>query len=137
MSKKILIVDDDEDLLEIMVERMRMRDMTVVPAKTASEALILIKQETFDVMIIDFMLPGIDGLQAIKMIREKQPDMRIILLTAYATIEKESEALAMGAWDVEEKPVDFDRLAQLIKSQQPSAKAEALGFKGPRGQGVK
>ena len=121
MSKKILIVDDDEDLLEIMVERMRMRGMTVVSAKTASEAFILIEQETFDVMIIDFMLPEIDGLQAIKMILEKQPDMRIILLTAYATIEKESEALAMGAWDVEEKPVDFDRLTRLINAQTGEA----------------
>ena len=106
MSKKILIVDDDEDLLEIMVERMRMRGMTVVSAKTAIEAFTLIEQETFDVMIIDFMLPEIDGLQAIKMIREKQPGMRIILQTAYATIEKESEALALGAWDVVEKPAD-------------------------------
>ena len=115
MSKKILIVDDDEDLLEIMVERMRMRGMTVVSAKTAIEAFTLIEQETFDVMIIDFMLPEIDGLQAIKMIREKQPGMRIILQTAYATIEKESEALALGAWDVVEKPADLDRLTELIK----------------------
>jgi DNA-binding NtrC family response regulator len=114
MSKKILIVDDDEDLLEIMVERLRMRGMTVSAAKTAIEAFTLIKQETFDVMIIDFMLPEIDGLQAIKIIREKQPDMRIILQTAYATIEKESEALAMGAWDVVEKPADLDRLTELI-----------------------
>ena len=115
MSKKILIVDDDEDLLEIMVERMRMRGMTVVSAKTTIEAFTLIEQETFDVMIIDFMLPEIDGLQAIKMIREKQPGMRIILQTAYATIEKESEALALGAWDVVEKPADLDRLTELIK----------------------
>jgi len=115
MSKKILIVDDDEDLLEIMVERLRMRGMTVVSASTAIEAFTLIEQQTFDVMIIDFMLPEIDGLQAIKMIREKQPGMRIILQTAYATIEKESEALALGAWDVVEKPADFDRLTQLIK----------------------
>ena len=115
MSKKILIVDQDEDLLENMVERILIRGMTVLSAKTTIEALTLIEHETLDVMIIDFMLPEIDGLQAIKMIREKQPGMRIILQTAYATIEKESEALALGAWDVVEKPADLDRLTELIK----------------------
>ena len=122
MSKKILIVDDDEDLLEILVERMQMRGMTVVPAKNASEAFLLIEQEMFDVMIIDFMLPGIDGLQAIKMIRAKQPDIRIILQTAYATSEKKREALALGAWDVVEKPADLDRLTRRINNNGGSRK---------------
>jgi len=117
MSEKILIVDDDEDLLEIMVERMKMRGMTVVSAQTAAQAFILIEQEPFDVIIIDFMLPGIDGLQAIKTIREKRPGMRIILQTAYATNEKQSEALAMGAWDVVEKPMDLDRLTKIIRNK--------------------
>ena len=123
MSKKIIIVDDDEDLLEILVERMQMRGMTVVSAKTVNEASKRIEQEPFDVMIIDFMLPGIDGLQAIKMIRKKRPHMRIILQTAYATIEKEREALALGAWDVVEKPADLDRLTQLINEKRKSNKA--------------
>lgn len=121
MTKNILLVDDDEDLLEIMVERLKMRGMTVKSAKTAAEALVLIEQETFDVMIIDFMLPGTDGLQAIKLIRDKQPGLRIILQTAYATIEKEEEALAMGAWDVIEKPADLDRLTLLINAKKDCA----------------
>lgn len=117
MSKHILIVDDDEDLVEIMTDRLKMRGMTVKPASTAAEALVLIEEETFDVMIIDFMLPGTDGLQAIKLIRDKQPRLRIILQTAYATVEKEKEALAMGAWGVIEKPADLDRLARLINAK--------------------
>ncbi len=117
MSKNILIVDDDEDLVEIMTERLKMRGMTVTPASTAAEALVLIEEETFDVMIIDFMLPGTDGLQAIKLIRDKQPRLRIILQTAYATVEKEKEALAIGAWGVIEKPADLDRLTRLINAK--------------------
>jgi DNA-binding NtrC family response regulator len=114
MTDKILIVDDDEDLLEIMVERMQLRGMTVTSAKTVYEAFVMIEKEPFDVLIIDFMLPGIDGMQVIKTVRKTYPDMRIILQTAYATVEKESEALAVGAWSVVEKPVDLDRLTQLI-----------------------
>jgi two-component system NtrC family response regulator/two-component system response regulator AtoC len=121
MSEKILIVDDDEDLLEIMVERMRMRGMTVVPATTADEAFGLIEREPFDVMIIDFMLPGIDGLQAIKTVRKQRPELRIILQTAYATAEKEKEALAMGAWGVVEKPMDLEQLTQLIRKKPGSS----------------
>jgi DNA-binding NtrC family response regulator len=118
MPEKILIVDDDEDLLEIMAERMKMRGMEVTSAQTADEAFLMIEREPFDVIIIDFMLPGIDGLQAIKTIRKTRPDMRIILQTAYATSEKEEEALAMGAWGVVEKPMDLDRLTRLIKDKR-------------------
>ncbi len=114
MSEKILLVDDDEDLVEILVERMKMRGLAVTSARTATEAINLIEKEPFDVMIIDLMLPGIDGLQAIKTIREKCPDLRIILQTAYATTEKKKEALEMGAWGVVEKPMDLDRLTKLI-----------------------
>jgi two-component system NtrC family response regulator/two-component system response regulator AtoC len=114
MSEKILLVDDDEDLVEILVERMKMRGLTVTSARTATEAINLIEKEPFDVMIIDLMLPGIDGLQAIKTIREKCPDLRIIMQTAYATTEKKKEALEMGAWGVVEKPMDLDRLTKLI-----------------------
>ncbi len=118
MPEKILIVDDDEDLLEIMAERMKMRGMEVTSAQTADEAFVMIEREPFDIIIIDFMLPGIDGLQAIKTIRKTRPDMRIILQTAYATSEKEKEALAMGAWGVVEKPMDLDRLTRLIKDKR-------------------
>ncbi len=117
MSKKILIVDDDEDLLEILVERLEIRGMDVATARNANEALLRIEQEPFDAMIIDFMLPGIDGLRAIKMVLEKHPTMRVILQTAYATIEKESEALALGAYDLVEKPADLDRLTELINKK--------------------
>ena len=115
MPEKILIVDDDEDLLEIMAERLKMRGMTVASARTADDAFVMIEQEPFDVVIVDFMLPGIDGLQAINTIRKTRPDLRIILQTAYATAEKEQEALAMGALGVVEKPMDLDRLIRLIK----------------------
>ena len=121
MPKKILIVDDDEDLLEIMVERLKMRGLVVTAAGTAAEALDLLDRNTYDAIIIDFMLPGTDGLQAIKLIRKNFPDLRVILQTAYATVEKEKEALDVGAWGVIEKPADLDRLTTLIHNNEPGA----------------
>lgn len=121
MSKNILIVDDDEDFIEIMVERLGLRGFTVTSAGTAAEALYLLDQKTFDVMIIDFMLPGTDGLQVIKSIQKTYPELRVILQTAYATVEKEKEALAIGAWGVIEKPADLDRLTTLINSTERDA----------------
>ena len=78
----------------------------------------LLDQKMFDVMIIDFILPGTDGLQAIKSIQKTYPELRVILQTAYATVEKEKEALAIGAWGVIEKPADLDRLTTLINNTE-------------------
>ncbi len=113
MALKLLILDDDDDLLEIMAARMEMRGLTVVPVRTAEDALGRMARESFDAVVIDYMLPGIDGLAAAGIIHEKYPEIRIILQTAYATAEIEKAALAAGVRGVIEKPMNIDRLIQM------------------------
>lgn len=115
MSEKVLLVDDEEDFLEIMSERMEARGMDVTTCTSAEEAIEKIKQHSFDAIILDFMMPGMDGFQALREIKNKRPELQIILLTGHATVEKGVEAMKMGATDFLEKPADMEALAKKIK----------------------
>ncbi len=115
MTEKVLLVDDEEDFLEIMSERMEARGMAVTTCTSAEEAVEIIKTETFDAIILDFMMPGMDGFQALKEIKTKRPESQIILLTGHATVEKGVEAMKMGATDFLEKPADIEALEKKIK----------------------
>lgn len=115
MAHKVLLVDDEEDFLEIMSERMQHRGMEVSTANSAEAALELIENEAFDAIILDFMMPEMNGLETIKAIKTKKPELQIILLTGQATLEKGVEAMKLGAMDVLEKPADIEVLAAKIE----------------------
>ncbi len=115
MTKKVLLVDDEEEFLELMAERMRARQMTVTTSTSAADALKQIATGAYDAVVMDFLMPGIDGIEAIKTIKANAPETQIILLTGYATVEKSVEAMKAGAMDFVEKPVNIDALAEKIK----------------------
>ncbi|MFA4915808.1 MAG: response regulator [Syntrophales bacterium] len=118
MKEKVLLVDDEKDFLEIMVERMSARGMEVTTATSALGAIKLIENQPYDVIILDLMMPEMDGLEALKVIKEKRPDSEIILLTGHATVEKGIEAMKLGAMDLIEKPADLKALTEKIKKAQ-------------------
>ena len=122
MSEKVLLVDDEEDFLEAMAERMRARDMEVTTASSAREAFKKMESETFDAIVLDFQMPEMDGMEALKSIKAKRPESQIILLTGFATVEKGVQAMKEGAADFLEKPADLEVLSKKIKE----AKAEKM-----------
>ncbi len=115
MSEKVLLVDDEKEFLEVMSERMTARGMSVTTATSADEALAIIEKESFDAIVMDFQMPEMDGMEALKAIKTKKPELQIILLTGYATVEKTVEAMKIGATDFLEKPADLEALSQKIK----------------------
>ena len=122
MSEKVLLVDDEKDFLEAMSERMRTRGADVTTAASADEAFETIDREEFDAVVLDFQMPGMDGFEVLKKIKAKRPEMQIILLTGYATVQKGVEAIKLGAADFLEKPADMEVLFKKIKK----AKAEKM-----------
>ena len=118
MSEKILLVDDEKDFLDVMSERIEARGMEVTKADSAAKALEQVETGGFDAIILDLMMPGMDGLQTLKAIKAKNPDLQVILLTGHATVEKGIEAMKMGAMDFVEKPADLDKLTAIIKKAQ-------------------
>ena len=122
MPAKVLIVDDEKDFLDIMAERMSARGMEVSTATSAENALKMVLKESYDAVIMDLMMPEMDGFKALKLFKETKPDVPIILLTANLTEEKCIEAIKMGAMDVIEKPADLNLLTQKIKDAKARKK---------------
>jgi len=122
MSEKVLLVDDEKEFLEIMSHRMEAMGMKVTTAESAEQALSILSKTTFDAIVMDFQMPEMDGMEALKAIKNKKPELQIILLTGYATVEKTVEAMKIGATDFLEKPADLDALSKKIKA----AKADKM-----------
>ena len=115
MATKVLIVDDEKDFLDIMAERMGARGLDVSTATSAEKALKMVLKESYDAVIMDLMMPEMDGFKALKLFKETRPDLQIILLTANVPEEKCIEAIKLGAMDVIEKPADLNLLTQKIE----------------------
>ena len=115
MSAKVLLIDDEKDYLDIMAERMAARGLDVSTAGSAEDALEMIAAESFDAVIMDMMMPHIDGIKALKLFKKSRPDLPVILLTANVPEEKCREAIKLGALDVIEKPADLNLLTQKIE----------------------
>lgn len=115
MAEKILLVDDEAEFLEALSERMRVRGMDVVTSASARDALETVEQGAFDAVVLDLMMPGMDGLEALRILKQKDPKLQVILLTGHATVEKGVEAIKSGAMDLLEKPADIEVLTEKIK----------------------
>lgn len=118
MSEKILLVDDEQEFLEVMAERLSARGMKVSTADSALDALRQVETETFDAIILDLQMPAMDGIETLKALKQKRPELQIILLTGHATIKKGIEAMKLGAMDFIEKPADLAALTEKIKEAQ-------------------
>lgn len=115
MTEKVLLVDDEEDFLEVMGERLASRGIDVTTSISAEDALQQIETDIFDAVILDLQMPGMDGIDALKKIRQRHPEIQVILLTGHATVEKGVEAIKLGAMDFVEKPADLEVLDDKIK----------------------
>ena len=115
MSAKVLLVDDEQDYLDIMAERMEARGMDISTTTSAEDALNMIQTESYDAVIMDFLMPEMSGFKALKLMQETQPDLAVILLTANVGEEERIEARRLGAMDVIEKPADLNLLTQIVE----------------------
>ena len=124
MNAKVLIVDDEKDFLEIMAERMEARGMEVSTTTSAEKALNMILKANYDAVIMDFLMPEMNGFKALKLFKETRPDLQIILLTANVREQERIEAIKLGAMDVIEKPADLNLLTQKIEAAKALNKLE-------------
>lgn len=118
MTEKILLVDDEQDFIDTLAERMRTRGMDVETSTSPGAALKRVEEESFDAVVLDLRMPEMDGLEALKILKEKRPELQVILLTGHATVEKGIEAMKLGAMDLMEKPADLSTLMEKIHKAQ-------------------
>ena len=111
----VLIVDDEEDFLETIIKRLNKRQVDASGARSGEEALELLKEKTFDVVILDIKMPGgMDGIEALREIKKIQPLAEVILLTGHASVETSIEGMKLGAFDYLLKPIKLDDLLKKI-----------------------
>lgn len=119
--RKVLIVDDELGTRESLKMILK-KDYEVFLAKDAEEAFIKIKEHNPDVVLLDILLPDLDGLKVLERIKQSDPEIVVIMITATKTIKTAVEAMKLGAHDYITKPFDLDEL-RLIVSRSMSAKA--------------
>ena len=114
LQAKVLLVDDEEDFTEILSKRLEAHNLKVKAVNPGEDAVQIVDEQSFDVIILDLAMPGMDGLETLQKIKENHPDAEIIMLTGHATVKSSVEALKIGADDLMEKPVDLVALMNKI-----------------------
>ena len=113
-GERILVVDDDPNIREACVEYLKMNRYSVDESKNGEECLRQLKQDYYQIILTDLMMPGIDGIGVLKAVKKEYPQSDVIIMTAYGTIENAVEAMKLGAYDYITKPFKIDELGMLI-----------------------
>lgn len=115
MSGKILIVDDEKDMLVLLHRNISEEtDHVLVTESDPFNAVEMFSEDSFDLVITDLKMPGMDGIKLLEAVRKLRPDVSVIILTAYATIETAVEAIRKGAHDYITKPFRRERILLTI-----------------------
>lgn len=112
---KVLLVDDEADFVDVLADRLEARDLEVFKANSGAAALALAQERTFDAIVLDMAMPGMNGIETLERLLEINPDLQVILLTGRATLEQAAAAIRTGALDLLEKPAEIDTLVGKIE----------------------
>ena len=112
---KLLMVDDEEKFLSATAERLGLRDFDVTTATEGKQAIRAAKEGTFDVAILDLRMPGMDGMELLKILKKKHKFLEVIILTGYASLDSAVEATKLGAFTYLEKPYNIEKLLEVLK----------------------
>ena len=114
MKIKVLLVDDEKDFVGMLSSRLEARDFDVSTALSGDEALAMIREKDFDVVVLDVLMPGKDGIETLKAIKEIKPLFQVMMLTGNATVQTAIEGMKQGAYDFLMKPTDMQDLVEKI-----------------------
>jgi DNA-binding NtrC family response regulator len=111
---RILIVDDEDSLLLTLVANLELEGFDVVGAEDASSALELLREQDFDLVLTDIRMPGMNGVELFRTIRNLRPEMPVILMTGFAVEGLVDEAILQGAFAVLPKPFDIEHVIAVL-----------------------
>jgi DNA-binding NtrC family response regulator len=106
----VLLVDDETEFLDTLVKRIKKRNVNAYGVGSGEDALAFLNQNPVDVVVLDVRMPGMDGIQALRQIKQQYPLVEVIMLTGHASLEVAIEGMELGAFDYMMKPIDIDEL---------------------------
>ena len=111
---KVLVVEDDADIRRILGLFLTEKGFIVKAAETGTNALELLAEEPMDLVLSDVRMPGMTGLELLRIVKERDPELQLVLMSAYSCVKDAVEAIQLGAADYVEKPIDFRRLDRVL-----------------------
>ncbi len=127
---KVLLVDDEKEFVETLASRLQMRDVEANTVLNGEQALSALEEEEPDVIVLDLRMPGMDGIEVLKKVKESYPNVEIIMLTGHGSEKDEEIARSLGVFNYMKKPVDLKKLMSQIKGafKQRMGKLESLSM---------
>ncbi len=123
--EKVLVVDDEVLMRNFLIEALKRKGLEVMAAESGDKALLLLKEQSFDIVITDMKMSGLTGMDVLKSVKEISPSTLVIVVTAYGTIENAVEAMKSGAFHYLIKPFSLESLmANIEKANQHIALVE-------------
>jgi putative nucleotidyltransferase with HDIG domain len=115
MEDRILIVDDEELICRLLAQRLTSEGYACVTANNGREALSHFYKDTFSLIISDIRMPEMDGIELLKRVKDLNPNMMVIMVTAYPELDMAVEAMRLGAYDFIIKPADLDLILLSVR----------------------
>jgi len=125
-DKPILIVDDEKNIRLTLSTSLEALGVETDSAEDGKEALAKLREKEFGLILLDIRMPGMDGMDVLQQVRESRPDIRIIILTAYGTIELAVEAMKLGAVDFIQKPFVPEQIRERVARVMSRGKSRQL-----------
>ncbi len=113
---RVLVVDDEIDFLKFIRRRLSKRNIDVSTSADGRSALGILESNKVDVVILDVRMPGMNGLETLKKIHKRFPEIAVIMLTGHGSMQSGIEGISHGAYDYVLKPFSIDDLLQRIRS---------------------
>lgn len=114
MIQRILIVDDEERFRTTLGKRLGERGLDVETVGSGEEAVKIIKEKLFDVIILDVKMPGMDGIETLTELKKINPNIEVLLLTGHASVDSAVDGMRLGAYDYLMKPCEIEVLMEKI-----------------------
>jgi DNA-binding NtrC family response regulator len=117
MTRRILVVDDDHTMVRTLCDLFRLKGWQPLGVHSGEEAVAAESTDRYDVVLIDLKMPGMDGLEAFKMMKAHSPDVKVVLMTAQGGQQVVEDAQQSGALRVLAKPIDLNALFAFLDAQ--------------------
>lgn len=125
-SLRVLLVDDDKSLLDILGTLLELEGHGVVKVPSAHAGLMKMRETEFDLVLVDLKMPRTTGIDMLRVIREERPETKVVIMTAYATVNSTVEAMRLGVFDYLPKPFKLADLRTILNRAQRERGASPL-----------
>lgn len=113
---RILVVDDESIVVSLVRDALEDEDYDIITAMTGDEALAIVQSEELDLLVTDIRMPGMTGIELVKLARDRQPDLGVIFMTGYANLNSAKDAIKQGAFDYIMKPFELTEIRQAVRN---------------------